>query len=87
MNAKEAREISEKNKRTISAQYVNHIDNRIGNAARKGKSSIHNPQIGLIKQLIDDELEAVRTYYITLGYTWLEHLCNPSSDNYVTLEW
>ena len=97
MDAEEARKLTTKKLETVVIErFIKHIDNRIGNAARDGKSSIHNPQVGNIDEgdvfyLTGDERKAVKKHYTSLGFEWVEHAGSdpghPCRGSYDTLDW
>jgi len=93
MNAEEARKLTKHILEINMSMYIDIIDNRIKDAAKKGKYEIINPHIYVKSTLSlnSKEQDLVRLYYENQGFKWTKHENtdprNPSSSEYITLRW
>jgi len=97
MNAQEAKRVTiESLKGPVIESYISHINFRIKRAAKAGKSSIHNPQVGDPKEgssfyLSGGEVKAVINHYNNEGFEWVDHPDpdpgHPCAGAYTTLSW
>lgn len=98
MNAAEALKLSLKSlSTTVIEPYKKRIDERIREAAERGKRSIHNPQFETRSAFNDgyytnaDEQKELKKYYESQGFTWTDYPNpdpgHPCSAPYTTLSW
>lgn len=97
MNAEEARKLTaECLAGPATEKYIAHIDNRILAAAKGGRSSVHNPQVGKAEQgfqfyLEEAEKKAVRVHYEKQGFDWVDYAGparpTPTEGPYTMLRW
>lgn len=97
MNADQARKItSESINGPVIQKYIKAIEARIEREAKKGKRSIHDPNIGSPQSgfqyiLSSVEEKAVQRYFEGNGFVWTYHPDpdpgHPCSSSYVTLSW
>ena len=97
MNADEARKLTDEHlSGPAIKKFVDYIDGRIERAAKEGKNSLHNPQVGTAEEgfnffLRENQRKAVRVHYEKLGFDWIDRPDpdpgNPCSGPYTTLSW